>query len=124
MKSEHPRPLQDKSALWVSGALRARVSWRARKIAILFLAVIVVNNMVAQDSAPASPEAEILERAFPPPPDGFDKARDAIAHGKIELVEYDSKSVGNKRKALVYTPPGYSADTKHEGQPKKSFWTR
>src|SRR2546423_9572807 len=25
------------------------------------------------------------------------------------MVEYDSKSVGNKRKALVYTPPGYSA---------------
>jgi enterochelin esterase-like enzyme len=29
------------------------------------------------------------------------------------MVEYDSKSVGNKRKALVYTPPGYSADTKY-----------
>jgi len=50
--------------------------------------------------------------AFPDPPEGFDKARDGIAHGKLELVEYDSKSVGNKRKALVYTPPGYSADSK------------
>jgi len=49
--------------------------------------------------------------AFPPVPEGFDKARDGIARGKIEMVEYDSKSVGNKRKALVYTPPGYSPDT-------------
>ena len=51
--------------------------------------------------------------AFPNAPDGYDKAREGIAHGKLEMVEYDSKSVGNKRKALVYTPPSYSADTKY-----------
>ena len=51
--------------------------------------------------------------AFPNPADGYDKAREGIAHGKLEMVEYDSKSVGSKRKALVYTPPGYSADTKY-----------
>ncbi len=51
--------------------------------------------------------------AFPPAPEGYGKAREGIAHGKLEMVEYDSKSVGNKRKALVYTPPGYSADTKY-----------
>jgi enterochelin esterase-like enzyme len=51
--------------------------------------------------------------AFPPVPEGYDKARDGIAHGKLEMVEYDSKSVGNKRKALVYSPPGYSTDTKY-----------
>ena len=51
--------------------------------------------------------------AFPDAPEGFDKAHDGIAVGKLEMVEYDSKSVGNKRKALVYTPPGYSADTKY-----------
>jgi enterochelin esterase-like enzyme len=51
--------------------------------------------------------------AFPNPPEGFDKARDGIEHGRVEMVEYDSKSVGNKRKALVYTPPGYSADQKY-----------
>jgi enterochelin esterase-like enzyme len=51
--------------------------------------------------------------AFPTPPEGFDKAREGIEHGKVEVVEYDSKSVGNKRKALVYTPPGYSADQKY-----------
>ncbi|HKQ38097.1 MAG TPA: alpha/beta hydrolase-fold protein [Verrucomicrobiae bacterium] len=51
--------------------------------------------------------------AFPNPPEGFDKARDGIAHGKVETVEYDSKAVGNKRKAVVYTPPAYSADKKY-----------
>lgn len=51
--------------------------------------------------------------AFPPAPEGFDRQRENIAHGKLEMVEYDSKSVGNKRKALVYTPPGYSTDTKY-----------
>jgi len=51
--------------------------------------------------------------AFPPVPEGFDKARDGISRGKVEVVEYDSKSVGTRRKALVYTPPGYSADTRY-----------
>ena len=51
--------------------------------------------------------------AFPPAPEGFDKKRDGIATGKIEMVEYDSKSVGNKRKMMVYTPPGYSAKKKY-----------
>ena len=51
--------------------------------------------------------------AFPTPPEGFDQARDGLDRGKVETVEYDSKSVGNKRKAIVYTPPGYSADQKY-----------
>lgn len=51
--------------------------------------------------------------AFPNPPEGFDQTREGIAHGKLEMVEYDSKSVGNKRKALVYTPGSYSADSKY-----------
>ena len=29
------------------------------------------------------------------------------------MVEYDSKTVGTRRKMLVYTPPGYSADRKY-----------
>lgn len=51
--------------------------------------------------------------AFPDAPAGFDQARDGIAHGKLKMVEYDSNSVGTKRKALVYTPPSYSADQKY-----------
>ena len=51
--------------------------------------------------------------AFADAPAGFDQARDGIAHGHLEMVTYDSKSVGTQRKALVYTPPGYSTDRKY-----------
>src|SRR5262249_50655408 len=46
-------------------------------------------------------------------PKGFDARRDGIDCGKLETVEYDSKTVGAKRKARVYTPPGYSKDKKY-----------
>src|ERR1700748_3432168 len=48
--------------------------------------------------------------AFPHAPDGYDVVRDNIPHGKIDTITYYSQSVGNNRKMLVYTPPGYSAD--------------
>ena len=51
--------------------------------------------------------------ALPVAPEGFDKVRDNIAHGKIEKVEYTSKTVGTTRKLLIYTPPGYSASKKY-----------
>ncbi len=50
---------------------------------------------------------------LPPAPKGFDAKRDGVAHGKLETVEYDSKTVGVKRKMVVYLPPGYSKDTKY-----------
>lgn len=51
--------------------------------------------------------------ALPGPAADYDKVREGIPHGRLEMMEYDSKSVGNKRKALVYTPPGYSAENKY-----------
>ena len=51
--------------------------------------------------------------AFPNPPDGFDKAREGIEHGKLERVDYESKTVGVKRWMQVYTPPGYSTEKKY-----------
>jgi enterochelin esterase-like enzyme len=49
----------------------------------------------------------------PPAPAGFNVSRDGIPHGRIETVEYDSKTVGTRRKTLVYTPPNYTAATKY-----------
>ncbi|MDP2883603.1 MAG: alpha/beta hydrolase-fold protein [Ignavibacteria bacterium] len=43
-------------------------------------------------------------------PPGFDSVRVGIAHGKIDTVFYVSKTVGATRKAVIYTPPGYSKD--------------
>jgi enterochelin esterase-like enzyme len=51
--------------------------------------------------------------AFPEPPMGFDRKRDEIPHGKLEMIEYDSKTVGTTRKMQVYTPPGYSNEKKY-----------
>src|SRR5262245_61365227 len=48
-----------------------------------------------------------------PAPKGFDVKRDDVKRGKIETVEYESKSLETKRKMVVYTPPGYSKDTKY-----------
>ncbi len=47
---------------------------------------------------------------FPSPPAGYDIRREDIRRGKLETVEYNSTTVGVQRKALVYTPPGYSKD--------------
>ncbi len=47
------------------------------------------------------------------PPAGFDQMRENIPHGQSEMIEYDSKTVGTRRKMLVYTPPEYSKDRKY-----------
>jgi enterochelin esterase-like enzyme len=91
---------------------------------------IVAKRQVAEQ-APANPEAVGAregrrgafggpitlgpddKRAFPEEPAGFDQMREGIPHGKLEMVEYDSKSVGTRRKAYVYTPPGYSTEKKY-----------
>jgi enterochelin esterase-like enzyme len=49
---------------------------------------------------------------LPAAPKGFDKKRDNIPRGKIETIEYDSKSVGTKRKMVIYTAPGVDGTAK------------
>ena len=39
--------------------------------------------------------------------------RAGIPHGKIDSIYYYSKTVGVKRKAMIYTPPGYSKGKKY-----------
>ena len=46
-------------------------------------------------------------------PAGFDQERANIAHGTLELVEYNSTTVGTVRKATVYLPPKYDASKKY-----------
>jgi enterochelin esterase-like enzyme len=46
-------------------------------------------------------------------PKGFDVARADIPHGKLDSVQYASKTVGTTRKALIYTPPGYAKKKKY-----------
>jgi len=46
-------------------------------------------------------------------PKGFDQLRTGIPAGKIDSIQYESKTVGSIRKALVYTPPGFSKSKKY-----------
>jgi len=53
------------------------------------------------------------KQIYPDPDDSIVAKRDGIAHGKLEMIEYESKTVGTTRKLNVYTPSGYSADKKY-----------
>lgn len=53
------------------------------------------------------------KQVFADPPDSIVAKRDGIPHGKLEMIEYESKTVGGRRKMNVYTPPGYSTDKKY-----------
>lgn len=44
---------------------------------------------------------------------GFDNVRENIPHGTVDTITYQSNTVGNSRKALIYTPPGYSKEKKY-----------
>ncbi len=46
-------------------------------------------------------------------PVGFDVMRENIPQGKIDTITYSSKTVGSNRRALIYTPPGYSKKQKY-----------
>jgi hypothetical protein len=50
-------------------------------------------------------ETEDLD-VYPAAPEGFNVARENIAHGEVKVVEYDSKTLGLRRMLRVYTPPG------------------
>jgi enterochelin esterase-like enzyme len=52
-------------------------------------------------------------RAVPDAPAGYNAKRDGIPHGAMTMIEYDSKTVGTRRKMLVYTPPGYTSSKKY-----------
>ncbi len=70
------------------------------------------NLKGAQRPAAFGGPIELCEEDVPyynPPSEGFKTVRADIPHGKLELIEYVSKTVGVTRKANVYTPAGYSS---------------
>src|SRR5262249_59280083 len=67
----------------------------------------------AGEHGQAKPGKQDQAQGIPLAPTGFDAKRDGIDRGKLETVEYDSTTVGVKRKAQVYTPPGYSKDQEY-----------
>ncbi|HYV39944.1 MAG TPA: alpha/beta hydrolase-fold protein [Gemmataceae bacterium] len=77
-----------------------RIGW----LFVLSILLISTSHLQSQD---------LGLKQSPVPPQGFDKTRSGIEKGKLEKVDYDSKSVGVKRWMEVYTPPGYSKDKKY-----------
>lgn len=71
-----------------------------RLIPFLLIFLLTERLLVAQ---------EITKHA----PDGFDVPQTSIPHGKLDTISYTSKTVGANRKALIYTPPGYSKKNKY-----------
>lgn len=64
---------------------------------LLFLSVCHLHAQEIEKEAPA----------------GFDTPRTDIKTGKIETITYPSETVGVDRKAVVYTPPGFSKTEKY-----------
>lgn len=52
----------------------------------------------------------VAQHVIKPAPEAYDRVRQSIECGKIDTITYHSATVGNNRKALIYTPPGYSKD--------------
>jgi enterochelin esterase-like enzyme len=69
---------------------------------MLAIALVITGNFFA-NSQPTVKEA----------PKGFDVVRADITHGKIDTISYASKTVDATRRALIYTPPGYSKKKKY-----------
>lgn len=87
-------------------------------LAIPVLAVSPLWGDAASDRAKANLHRPIVlgaddHRAVPDAPVGFDQPRAGIPHGRVELLEWDSRTVGTRRRASVYLPPNYSAATSY-----------
>lgn len=102
-----------KHRLHLSGGGHTWINWRR----YLNQLVPQLFGTAEQGTEPAPPETPQTKEPPQTPqakaPAGFDTRREGIQRGKVATVEYDSKSVGVKRKMLIYTPPGYSKDVKY-----------
>jgi hypothetical protein len=91
---------------------------------LVVVSALLLLGPVAHAQGPADSKLE-------PAPCGFASRRDSIERAKVETVEYDSKSVGDTRKMMVYLPPDYSKDSKypvcyllHGAGDNEGGWTR
>src|SRR5262245_55856847 len=75
--------------------------------------ILAITVWVAATCSSSPVRSDDRSDKYPAPPAAYDVRRDGVDRGRIELVEYDSSTVGIKRKAKVYTPPGYTKETKY-----------
>ena len=85
----------------------------SERILALVASLVLVYTAAPAPAQPGDGKKDEKTDKFPAPPKGYDARRDGIDRGKLETVEYDSTTVGVKRKARVYTPPGYTKEKKY-----------
>ncbi|HEV8283138.1 MAG TPA: alpha/beta hydrolase-fold protein [Chitinophagaceae bacterium] len=68
---------------------------------ILFLAVVLISRVQVRSQ-------QVVQM-----PVSFDVFKENIPHGKLDTITYSSKTVGTTRRALIYTPPGFSKKKKY-----------
>jgi enterochelin esterase-like enzyme len=88
--------------MWSEQSLQ-KGSVQAMRLTIMSAIVLLVSG-ISQAQQPAN---------ITPAPKGFDVQRDNIPRGNIQAVQYQSKSLSGPRAAVIYTPPGYSTNTKY-----------
>ena len=85
---------------------------------IFFATLLSISMMTANAQEPiipmtGAPQIDVKFDEYKAAPQGFDQERSGIAKGTVQLIEYQSKSVGTTRKANVYLPPKYDASKKY-----------
>jgi enterochelin esterase-like enzyme len=53
------------------------------------------------------------KQVFEDPTSRIVEVREGVSRGKLEMIEYLSKTVGTTRKMNVYTPPGYASEKRY-----------
>jgi enterochelin esterase-like enzyme len=72
-----------------------------KKVALIaFLSINLMTVSYAQ---------QLIKQA----PPGFDSLYSNIPHGNIDTITYTSVTIGTNRRAVVYTPPGYTKKKKY-----------
>ena len=85
---------------------------------VYFAALLSITMMTANAQEPNIPmfgnqqKIDVKYDEYKAAPQGFDQEREGIAKGTVQLIEYQSASVGT-RKANVYLPPKYDAKKKY-----------
>lgn len=80
----------------------------------LFISIVfmMASHICLAQTAKVSSKVDSVP-TFPDPPAGFNAQHDKVPHGKLTVVQYNSKTLGKLREMNVYTPPGYSADKRY-----------
>ncbi|MGO4292331.1 alpha/beta hydrolase [Chitinophaga sp. RAB17] len=80
----------------------------------LFISIIC---LMASHICPAQTDSISVKAntvpTFSDPPAGYNAQHSNVSHGKLTVVQYDSKTLGKRREMNVYTPPGYSAGKRY-----------